>query len=66
MKNLVINGELKSTDTTGLSALFAELGLPAALLLVEYNGKALVRSEWEKIRLCDGDRLELLSVTAGG
>lgn len=66
MKHLLINGESRATDAATLEALFAELGLPAPLLLVEYNGRALHRSEWQSIVLTDGDRLELMAVAAGG
>jgi len=66
MKSLFINGERKQTDAADLHALFCELGLPAALLLVEYNGMALTRSEWDEVHLKEGDYLELLSVAAGG
>jgi thiamine biosynthesis protein ThiS len=46
--------------------LLAELSLPVALMLVEHNGKALLRSEWPAVRLSEGDRLELMQVSAGG
>ena len=46
--------------------LLAELSLPAPLMLVEYNGKALHRSEWTSVTLSEGDRLELMKVAAGG
>ena len=65
MKNLTINGELKVTMADDLFALCQELDLPAALLLVEYNGEALARTEWDGVLLRDGDRLELLRVAAG-
>jgi thiamine biosynthesis protein ThiS len=66
MIRLLINGEEKSVASTRLEPLFVELGLPAPLLLVEYNARALHRSEWGDILLSEGDRLELLSVAAGG
>ena len=66
MPLLHINGDRRETRSTDLESLFAELGLPAPLLLVEYNGRALHRSEWQGIHLTDGDRLELMSVAAGG
>lgn len=66
MKSLMINGEPREAEATTLETLFEELGLPAPLLLVEYNGQALHRSEWQSIFLTDGDRLELMSVAAGG
>jgi thiamine biosynthesis protein ThiS len=66
MMKLFINGEEKSVASERLAPLFSELGLPAALLLVEHNGQAIHRSEWPVIKLAEGDRLELLSVAAGG
>ena len=66
MKQLTINGEMKESEAQSLEGLFIELALPAPLLLVEYNGKALHRSEWDEVKLNDGDCLELLSVAAGG
>jgi thiamine biosynthesis protein ThiS len=66
MKSLMINGEPRETEAVSLEALFEELGLPAPLLLVEHNGRALHRSEWAAVILADGDRLELMSVAAGG
>ena len=66
MKSLMINGEPREAEAITLETLFEELGLPAPLLLVEYNGVALHRSEWQSILLTDGDRLELMSVAAGG
>jgi thiamine biosynthesis protein ThiS len=66
MMKLLINGEERSVASARLEPLFIELGLPAALLLVEYNGRALHRSEWSGVLLSEGDRLELLSVAAGG
>lgn len=40
--------------------------LPLATLLVEHNGLALHRSEWDDRALLPGDRLEILRVSAGG
>jgi sulfur carrier protein len=62
-----VNGEardLQSAQT--VAALVEELGLPAPTLLIEHNGTALTRSEWPATPLADGDRIELLRVTAGG
>ena len=66
MKHLFINGEQREIEAASLEALFSELGLPAPLLLVEYNGKALTRSEWQTVVLAEEDRLELMAVAAGG
>jgi len=34
--------------------------------LIEHNGKALHRREWAEQALVEGDRVEVLSVVAGG
>lgn len=66
MPLLTINGETKEIVSAGVEELLAELSLPAPLMLVEHNGKALHRSDWASVTLSDGDRLELMKVAAGG
>jgi len=66
MTAIIVNGEQKETRAESLEGLLVELGLNSLLILVEYNGQALPRSEWEKVRIVTGDKLELLSVAAGG
>jgi sulfur carrier protein len=62
-----VNGEEREISAAGnVAELVEELGLPAPTLLIERNGVALVRSEWSATAIVDGDRLELLRVTAGG
>lgn len=62
-----VNGESRALSRSRTVAdLVEELDLPAPALLIEHNGVALVRSEWVTTALADGDRLELLRVTAGG
>ena len=64
--NLHLNGKELEVDATNVEALVAELGLPLAATLVEHNGTALLRSEWLKTQLQDGDRLEIIRMVAGG
>ncbi|MBJ7391566.1 MAG: sulfur carrier protein ThiS [Chthoniobacterales bacterium] len=63
---LHLNGKERGVDATNVEALVAELGLPLAAALVEHNGTALLRSEWLKTQLQDGDRLEIIRMVAGG
>ena len=42
------------------------LGIVPVGILVERNGLALLREEWDQTRLAEGDRLEILRVVAGG
>ena len=66
MPLLTINGESKEVSSVSVEAMISELSLPASLMLVEHNQKALHRSEWSSVSLADGDRLELMKVAAGG
>jgi len=66
MTAIIVNGEQKKTRAESLEGLLVELGLNPLLILVEYNGHALLRSEWDGVRIVTGDKLELLSVAAGG
>ena len=63
---LVLNGKEREVRATHVEELVAELGLPLAAALVEHNGTALLRSEWAKTNLQDGDRLEIIRMVAGG
>ena len=62
-----VNGEARDVpDRQPLTELIAALELPPETLLIEHNGRALLRSEWGEVRLANGDRLEILRVVAGG
>ena len=63
---LVLNGQPREVSATQVEELVAELGLPLAAALVEHNGTALLRSEWPKTNLQEGDRLEIIRMVAGG
>jgi thiamine biosynthesis protein ThiS len=63
---LVLNGQEREVQATQVEELVAELGLPLAAALVEHNGTALLRCEWPKTNLQNGDRLEIIRMVAGG
>ena len=63
---LVLNGKEREVAASQVEELVAELGLPLSAALVEHNGIALLRSEWTKTGLRDGDRLEIIRMVAGG
>ena len=64
---LTLNGEARSvTNATTIAALVRELNLIPATLLIEHNGLALHREEWNARTLCDGDKIEFIRVIAGG
>jgi len=49
-----------------LLPLVRELNLIPATLLIEHNGLALHREEWNSHALRDGDKVEFIRVVAGG
>jgi len=49
-----------------VAAMIQDLKLTPAAVLVERNGRALLRQEWEKEKVEHGDRLEFVRVVAGG
>jgi sulfur carrier protein len=62
-----VNGEAREIAwAKNVAALIDELGLPAPATLVEHNGLALRRAEWDAHILADGDRIELIRIVAGG
>ena len=66
MKTLTINGSERCVNADTVTALVEELQLSGPLVLVELNGLALLKSEWAEIGLRDGDKIEMLRVSAGG
>ena len=65
--NLIINTELRHIEgVEHIAALPAALGLEPKMILIEHNGTALLRTEWATTLLRDGDRIEILHVSAGG
>ena len=62
-----LNGDKRQLNCSStIQEMVAELGLPAPLILVEHNGLALRRGEWAAAQVSDGDRIEILRVSAGG
>ncbi len=62
-----VNGaERKLAPVPDVLAMIEALGIPAASVLVEQNGVALLRSDWAECPVKHGDRFELLTVVAGG
>ena len=64
---VILNGEQRSISNAGnVAEVIRELKLVPATLLIEHNGVALHRSEWNTRPLQEGDRIELVRVVAGG
>jgi thiamine biosynthesis protein ThiS len=62
-----LNGEnclLKKART--ITELLDEISCPPQTVIVEHNGVALRRAEWQDARLREGDQVEIVRVVAGG
>ena len=65
--NLLLNGEtVDGRDAANVAELVARFGLQPQTVLIEHNGLALHRSEWQARLVHEGDRIEIVSVVAGG
>ena len=64
---VVVNGQPHSIiDRQTIEGLVQELNLIPETLLIEHNGRALHRGEWQRRAVQDGDTIELIRVVAGG
>jgi sulfur carrier protein len=64
---LTLNGELRDVALAAtISDLLGSLCLEGKLVLVERNGHAVHRSEFQIIRLAEGDKVEIVRLSAGG
>lgn len=51
---------------TSITAFVRARGLDPRFVIVERNGAAVARAEYDHVELADGDRLELVRAVAGG
>jgi thiamine biosynthesis protein ThiS len=62
-----LNGEsVDARDTDTIADLMERYQLPPQSILVEHNGLAVHRHEWQEQSLAEGDRIEFVRVVAGG
>jgi sulfur carrier protein len=62
-----LNGErVDAREAKTVAQLIDRYQLPPQSIFVEHNGLAVHRHEWAERSLAEGDRVELIRVTAGG
>jgi thiamine biosynthesis protein ThiS len=61
-----VNGADERLKECTIEALVAKMGLVAASLVVEHNGRIIKQVDWSKVMLGQGDVLELLNFVGGG
>ena len=65
--NISVNGEpVDSGEAKTISQLVNRYQFPPQSILVEHNGIAVHRHEWQERALAEGDRIEFIRVVAGG
>lgn len=64
---LYLNGESKTIDDSlTLAELVSQLNLPAVRIAVELNRIVVRRSDWERTKLSEDDRIEIVHFVGGG
>jgi thiamine biosynthesis protein ThiS len=65
--SIFVNGRARHVSAaTTLGGLAEDCQLDPKRLLVELNGRTLLRNEWPERTLAHGDRVEFVRVVAGG
>jgi thiamine biosynthesis protein ThiS len=64
---IIANGERKEIELPcSVQDFLASCGFRATQVVVEYNGRVLERERVDKVRLENGDRIEVIIPVAGG
>ena len=62
-----LNGEEKETEEGAtLPALIESLSLAPERIAVELNGEVIRRADWPRVKLNEGDRVEVVHFVGGG
>jgi thiamine biosynthesis protein ThiS len=65
--DLVLNGEAyRHTGQATIAALLRECQAEAGRTAVMVNGEVVRKSNFDTVKLLDGDRVELIMIAAGG
>ena len=67
MMRIILNGKEAETHGAGsVAELVDRYQMQPQSVLIEHNGVALHRREWNHRTLAEGDRIEIIRVVAGG
>jgi thiamine biosynthesis protein ThiS len=65
--NLVVNGAAHRHNGRGtIAELLEEFKAAPAMTAILINGEVVRRSQWDAVRLSEGDTVELIVMAAGG
>lgn len=64
---VLVNGEEKEfKEPVSIIAMLRQFGLKPEITVVEINGKIADKSEFDNIKINDGDKVELIRFVGGG
>ena len=67
MITIILNGQSHPIqETLSLVDLIESLGLGGKPVIIEYNLEPLHKSQWLQTQIIDGDKLEIITLAAGG
>jgi sulfur carrier protein len=62
-----LNGDSQEIPVeTSINGLFSFLDLSHKFIAVELNNEIVFRANWEKVKLSEGDKIELVRAIGGG
>jgi len=64
--NITLNGKQRQIDRGSVLDLIGHLALDARTVVVELNGSVVQRSDFESVRLSEGDNVEVVRFVGGG
>jgi len=63
---LTINGDIFQTDKQLISEIMAELNLPTQGIAIAVNEEVISKSNWSTFKVCENDKLLIITATQGG
>ncbi len=67
MVRILINGETKElSQILNLNELLKHFSLPSERIAIELNREVVRRKDWEKTKVSEGDKLEVIHFVGGG
>ena len=67
MMEILLNGEKRKVHwDLSLSELLKHFSLPSERIAIELNREVVRRMDWAKIKVCEGDNLEIIHFVGGG
>lgn len=63
---VTINGEKREAEGLYISDCLMEIGYRVDAVAVEVNGRILAKDDFSKVRLADGDTVEVVRFVGGG